>query len=273
MFNIKSFPPKQSDTSNGSIWILLMLIFSFCGTSASAKQDTNKRSEQPPNVVLILIDDLNHFGFTTYGANILRSTHKQFGDRKFSTPNIDKLATTGVRVERAYTHPLCENTRVALMSGKQNNRNFIQPKALHHSDITIGDLFKRAGYVTGMYGKWKQTRGTKNIHAKDYISEFGWDDYATFDVVDAGQRFINPNLVINGKIVNYKGRKDVDPATGRRWYGPDIFNRKVLNFIEKNAAKPFLLYYPMALVHSEHKPTPDTKPNSIFDQFLATIIR
>ncbi|WP_111977291.1 sulfatase-like hydrolase/transferase [Algibacillus agarilyticus] len=220
-----------------------------------------------PNVVLILIDDLSHYGMTTYGANIIRSKRGHFADREFSTPNIDNLAKGGVRIESAFTHPICENTRIALMSGKNNDRNYLQPKSQHHSDIIFSDVFKQAGYATGMYGKWKQTRGTKEIAGKDYISEFGWDDYTAFDVVEEGQRFINPNLVINGEVVNYKGRTDVDPATGRRWYGPDIFNRHALNFIENNQDKPFFLYYPMALVHDDHKPTPDTLPHSIFDNF------
>jgi hypothetical protein len=154
------------------------------------------------------------------------------------------------------------------MSGKNNDRNYLQPKAQHRSDITFGDAFKKAGYATGLFGKWKQTRGDKQVSGKDYISEFGWDDYAAFDVVAAGQRFINPNLVVNGKVNNYKGRTDLDPETGRRWYGPDIVNRKALNFIDSNKDKPFFLYYPMILVHAEHKPTPDTQPESVFDNFI-----
>ena len=71
----------------------------------------------------------------------------------------------------------------------------------------------------------------------------------------------------NGDVLNYNGRKDLDPETGRRWYGPDIVNRKALKFIENNKDKPFFLYYPMILVHDDHKPTPMTKPHSIFDTF------
>ncbi|EWH10723.1 sulfatase [Catenovulum agarivorans DS-2] len=236
-------------------------------TQNSSEITAEKQPKPHTNIVLILIDDLSHYGFTTYGADIIRSKHGKFADIQFSTPNIDKLAQQGVRVERAFTHPLCENTRIALMSGKQNNRNYLKPKSQHESDITFGDVFKRAGYTTGMFGKWKQTRGTKQIPGKHYISEFGWDDYVAFDVVEEGQRFINPNLVINGELVDYRKRTDLDPATGRRWYGPDIYNRHALKFIEKNQDKPFFLYYPMALVHDDHKPTPDTKPNSIFDNF------
>ncbi|WP_155949301.1 sulfatase-like hydrolase/transferase [Gayadomonas joobiniege] len=243
------------------------LLSLMLGAAVSLSGAASAAEQSQPNVVLILIDDLSHYGMTTYGANRIRSVKGEFEDITFSTPNIDKLAETGLRMENAFTHPLCENTRIALMSGKQNDRNYLKPKSQHHSDITFGDVFQRAGYATGMYGKWKQTRGTSNIPGKQYISEFGWDDYVAFDVVTEGQRFINPNLVINGEIANYQGRTDLDPETGRRWYGPDIYNRAALNFIEQNKDKPFFLYYPMALVHDDHKPTPDTKPNSIFDNY------
>ena len=219
------------------------------------------------NIVLILIDDLSHYGVTAYGANRITSNDGKFTNKVFATPNIDELAREGLRVDNAYAYPLCENTRVALMSGKRNDRNYLRPKSLHASDITFGDAFKNAGYATGLFGKWKQTRGTKEVPGERYISEFGWDEYAAFDVTKQGQRYINPNLVINGKEYNYNGRNDLDPNTGRRWYGPDIVNRHALQFIEDNRDKPFFLYYPMILVHDEHKPTPLTQPASAFDNF------
>lgn len=220
-----------------------------------------------PNVVLVLIDDLSHYGVTAYGANRLNSMKKAFHNKVFATPRIDRLADEGLRCDNAYVYPLCEPTRIALMSGQYNSRNFLRCKSQHHSEITFGDVFQRAGYATGIFGKWKQTRGTNEIHAKDYIFAFGWDEFCCFDVVGEAQRFINPNLVINGRIHNYMGRTDRDPATGRRWYGPDICNRYALDFIERHQDRPFFLYYPMLLVHDEHKPTPDTKPHSIFDEF------
>ena len=220
-----------------------------------------------PNVVLILIDDLNHYGITAYGADRISEKSGLFTNQKFSTPRIDRLAEEGLRCDYAYAYPLCEATRIALMSGQYNSRNYLRPKSQHASDITFGDTFKRAGYATGIFGKWKQTRGTREIPGKDYIFEFGWDEFCCFDVVGEVQRYINPKLVINGKIHNYVGRIDVDPATGRRWYGPDICNRHALDFIDRHKDEPFFLYYPMLLVHDEHKPTPDTQPHSLFDNF------
>lgn len=257
----------------------LALIVSGCSTpeqsvkNSSVSQSTETALIKAPvphdktNIVLILIDDLSHYGVTAYGANRLHSYDGKFTNREFSTVNIDELARGGLRVDRAFAYPICENTRIALMSGKGNDRNYLKPKSQHASDITFGDAFKRAGYTTGLFGKWKQTRGTVEIPGEKYISEFGWDDYAAFDVITQGQRFINPNLVINGEEFNYNNRTDLDPQTGRRWYGPDIVNRHALNFIEDNRNKPFFLYYPMMLVHDDHKPTPDTQPNAIFDNF------
>lgn len=246
-------------TSHPAYLQLFMLGWLFLGWSfASAKS---------PNVVLILIDDLSHYGVTAYGSNTVRARDGEFGDTKISTPSIDALAADGLRCDNAFAYPLCESTRIALMSGQLNCRNLLRPKSQHASDITFGDLFDRAGYATGIFGKWKQSRGTSDIPAKDYIYEFGWDEFCCFDVVDEGPRYINPNLVINGEVHKYAGRRDVDPQTGRRWYGPDICNRHALDFIERHKHESFFLYYPMLLVHDEHTPTPDTKPHELFDEF------
>ena len=91
------------------------------------------------------------------------------------------------------------------MSGQLGSRNFLRCKAQHASEITFGDVFQRAGYATGIFGKWKQSRGSNEVHGKDYIFAFGWDEFCCFDVVGEVQRYINPNLVINGEIHNYRG--------------------------------------------------------------------
>lgn len=220
-----------------------------------------------PNVVLILLDDVSHYSVSAYGAEMIScdSPRGAFENVPFATPRMDSLADEGVRCDRAYTYPLCEPTRIALMSGKNNRRNYLNCKAQHASDITFGDLFQRAGYETGIVGKWKQTRGTKEISAEDYIAEFGWDEFFAFDVNNmVGRRMIEPNFVLNGEIKNYRG---IDPATGRRWYGPELINRYALDFIERKREQPFFLYYSMVLMHTERTPTPDTEPKSVYDNY------
>ncbi len=236
---------------------------SVSGLYAAAAQST--ADDTKTNVVFILVDDLSYFATNPYGAVSVTSSQGHFTDAPITTPNMSRLADEGIVCNHAYAHALSEATRVALMTGMNNGRNFLECKSLHDSQITFGDVFQREGYSTAIYGKWKQTRGTDVVPAVRYLSEFGWDDYACFDVVGEGQRYMNPELVINGESVSYKGRTDVDPETGRRWYGPDIFNRKALQFIESNKDNPFFLYYSMVLIHDEHRPTPDSMPHSVFD--------
>lgn len=234
---------------------------SGCANLTSAES----AEQEHTNVILILIDDLSYFGVSVYGLESLTSTMGHFVNDTISTPNIDRLAREGVLCSHAYSHALSEATRVALMTGMNNGRNYIETKALHESQITFGDLFQRGGYTTGMYGKWKQSRGTKENPPERHISAFGWDDYTCFDMVTADQRHINPDLVINDVVTDYRKTTELDPKTGRRYFGPDIFNYKALEFIEKNQDNPFFLYYPMVLIHDDHKPTPDSKPEGIFD--------
>ena len=217
-----------------------------------------------PNVVFILIDDISHYGVSAYGAKQLNSTEGFFESVPVATPEIDRLANEGVLAKNAFAYAICEPTRVALMTGMNNQRNFVQAKALHESHITFGDLFKRAGYTTGIAGKWKQSRGSSTIPGDAYVDQFGWDHIHCFDLLYEGPRHIDPNFVINGKINWYKG---LNPETKRRYYGPELVNRFVLDFIETHQDEAFFLYYPMLLVHDEHTPTPDTQPNVHYDNF------
>lgn len=220
--------------------------------------------DKRPNVVFILIDDISHYGVSAYGAKQLNSTEGFFESVPVATPEIDRLADEGVLAKNAYAYAICEPTRIALMTGMNNQRNFVQAKALHESHITFGDLFKQAGYTTGIAGKWKQSRGSSTIPGEAYVDQFGWDYIHCFDLLYEGPRHIDPNFVINGKINWYKG---LSPESKRRYYGPELVNRFALDFIETHQDEPFFLYYPMLLVHDEHTPTPDTQPNEHYDNF------
>lgn len=226
-------------------------------------------ANEKPNVVFILIDDLSHYGVGAYGATQINSTQGFFDPVPLATPQIDRLASEGIRANHAFAYPICEPTRVALMSGMNNSRNFLRAKALHESQITFGDIFKRAGYTTGIAGKWKQSRGSSTTSGINYVELFGWDEVHCFDLIGEGARHIAPNFVINGVLQYYNQNFNggIDPETGRRYYGPDLVNRFALNFIEENQDGPFFLYYPMLLVHDEHTPTPDTVPQEAYDDF------
>jgi len=108
-------------------------------TDARAAASDAKR----PNVILIMADDL---GYETLGAN---------GGTSYKTPVLDKLAAEGARFEYCFAQPLCTPTRLQLMTGIYNVRNYTHFGHMDPSCTTFAHLFKRAGYATCIAGKWQ----------------------------------------------------------------------------------------------------------------------
>ena len=182
-----------------------------------------------PNIVLILIDD---FGYENVTAD---------GGESYKTPVMDRLAATGVRFEQCHVQPLCTPTRVELMTGLSNRRNYANFGFMDPSQKTFGNLLKGAGYATCITGKWQL--------GKDYKSpaHFGFDEYALWHLMQRGSRYKDPKLDINGKPFE-------SPENA---YGPDIISDYALDFITRKKDGPFFLYYPMMLTHSPFDATPD----------------
>lgn len=183
-----------------------------------------------PNVILIMVDD---FGYECITAN---------GGESYQTPNIDKLAATGVRFENCHVQPLCTPTRVQLMTGRYNVRNYINFGRLLRTETTFGHLMKNAGYATGICGKW-QLGGEV-----DSPQHFGFEEACLWQQTRRPPRYANPGLEYNGV--------EKDFIHGE--YGPTLVNDFALSFIAKNREKPFFLYYPMILTHNPFQPTPDS---------------
>jgi len=183
-----------------------------------------------PNVILIMVDD---FGYECITAN---------GGESYPTPNIDKLAASGVRFENCHVQPLCTPTRVQLMTGRYNVRNYINFGTLLRTETTFGHLMKNAGYATGICGKW-QLGGEV-----DSPQHFGFEEACLWQQTRRPPRYANPGLEYNG------AEKDFTQGE----YGPTLVNDFALSFITKNREKPFFLYYPMILTHNPFQPTPDS---------------
>ena len=191
--------------------------------------------DRPPNVVLIMADDVGYECFGTYGS------------RQYRTPRIDRLADGGVRFTNCYSTPLCTPTRVALMTGMSNARNYSDFGALLPDQYTIADLFRNAGYATAVAGKW-QLQGSNN--AKGVPAGAGFDRYCLWNTGNTERRrFWNPSLECDGRIIEVEEDD----------YGPDILTEFLLQFIESSKARPFFVYYPMVLVHSPFVPTPHSE--------------
>ena len=183
-----------------------------------------------PNIVLIMADD---FGYECVTAN---------GGQSYQTPNLDRLAAEGMRFEHCYVQPLCTPTRVQLMTGQYNVRNYVQFGLLDPKQTTFGHLLKQAGYVTGIAGKWQLGRES------DLPQKFGFDEAFLWQHTRRPPRYANPGLEHNGK--------ELDFASGE--YGPLLVNDFALDFVTRHKDRPFLLYYPMILTHNPFQPTPDS---------------
>lgn len=188
-------------------------------------------SARKPNLILILADDL---GYETLGAN---------GGTSYRTPVLDKLAATGVRFTHCYAQPLCTPTRVQLMTGLSNVRNYLNFGHMDPKAVTFGHLLQSAGYATCMAGKWQLGQ------AADLPKQFGFDEFCLWQHTRRPPRYANPGLEINGVEKDYTQGE----------YGPDLVSDYALDFIARKKDVPFFLYYPMMLTHAPYQPTPDSK--------------
>lgn len=198
--------------------------------AAVACQPSFAAESRQPNIILIMADDL---GYECIGAN---------GCESYETPNLDELAASGMRFENCYVQPLCTPTRVQLMTGIYNSRNYIRFAAIDPKATTFGNLLKNAGYATGVAGKWQLG------HARDLPKRLGFDEACLWQHTRRPARFTNPGLEYNGQ--------ERDFTNGE--YGPKLVNDFALDFVTRHHHEPFFLYYPMILTHNPYQPTPDS---------------
>ena len=211
--------------------ILLALVCLVCSVPVRASKETpHGVTTNRPNIILIMADDL---GYETIGAN---------GGTSYQTPSLDRLAATGVRFTHCYVQPLCTPTRVQIMTGRYNVRNYINFGNMDSRAVTFGNLLKQAGYATCISGKWQLGRDL------ELPQKFGFDEYCLWQHTRRPPRYANPGLEINGVEKDYKDGE----------YGPDLVNDYALDFITRKKDGPFFLYYPMMLTHAPYQPTPDS---------------
>lgn len=203
----------------------LFLVTLFLWSTATAAGPARRT-----NLVLIMADDL---GYECIGAN---------GGTSYSTPVLDKLAATGVRFENCHVQPLCTPTRVQLMTGLSNVRNYVDFGHMDPACITFANVLKQAGYATCITGKWQLGA------APDLPQKFGFDEHCLWQHTRRPARYANPGLEINGEAKDYTHGE----------YGPDLVNDYALDFITRKKDEPFFLYYPMMLTHDPYVPTPDS---------------
>ena len=244
-------------------FFLILLYFSLTFSKSVARK---------PNVIFILADDL---GYNELGS---------YGQKKIKTPHLDQLAKEGMRFTRNYSgNAVCAPSRCVLMTGKHPGHAFIRnngelkpegqrPIPLH--EVTIAEVFKNEGYVTGAFGKWglggpgtegdPMNQGFDRFygyncqrHAHSYYPDYLWSDRDRIPLQN--------NPPVPGHASLAKGADPQDPKSYEIFKGKDFssdrINEQALKFIKKNKDKPFFLYYPTLIPHvALHVPDEELKP-------------
>jgi arylsulfatase A-like enzyme len=198
-----------------------------------------------PNIVVVLIDDMGWSDLGCYGSEV-------------PTPNVDALASGGVRFTQFYNTARCSPTRASLLTGlypHQAGMGYLDSLAIKDSRgthgrlsdecVTMAEVLGDAGYFTIMTGKWHmgQHRGSppwKRGFERSLSSQVG----ELYFPDQARQR--EPGVRLNGE------RLDLDdPRLGEDWYGPDLITEWGLKFIDEAIAadEPFFYYLPHSSVH------------------------
>ena len=201
---------------------------------------TSSQAAGKPNILLIMADDM---GYEALSAN---------GSESYKSPNLDKLAAQGIRFTNCFANPICTPSRVKIMTGLYNVRNYVKFGLLDRGQTTFAHQLKAAGYTTCIAGKWQL-----GMQA-DSPQHFGFEQSCLWQHTRSGRstendknidrRFVNPMLEINGKEKDYINGE----------YGPQVCTDFICDFIDENREKPFLVYYPMILTHCPFDPTPDS---------------
>ena len=194
-------------------------------------------SSQRPNILVIVGDDM---GYADLGVQ---------GSKDIRTPELDRLANSGVRLTSGYVSgPYCSPTRAGLLTGRYQQRfghefNPGPPAGanvevgLPLSETTLADRLKKAGYRTGMVGKWHLGHGEK-FHP---LSR-GFEEYFGFlggaHSYFAGRENQGPNAI-------QRGRTPVD----EKEYLTDAFAREAVAYIDRHKSEPFFLYLTFNAVH------------------------
>ena len=215
----------------GSACLLLLLCCSALRLVAAPKA----------NIILIMADDIGYecFGFA--------------GSKQYKTPRLDQLVAAGMSFTHCYSQPLCTPSRVKLMTGVSNVRNYAAFSVLRQDQKTIGQYFQENGYRTCIAGKW-QLYGAEHyaerFRGKGTLPEdAGFDSMCLWQVDKLGGRFWNPLLYVDGENKQFAANE----------YGPDITTKHITDFIENHRSEPFFVYYPMILTHNPFVPTPDSE--------------
>ena len=195
---------------------LFLLFLGVCHEVPAADQ---------PNVIVILTDDQG-WGDLSVNGNIA-----------IETPHIDRLAKNGARFQHFYVSPVCSPTRAEFLTGRHHVRCGVYSTSeggerVNSDEMMIGEVFKKAGYRTGAFGKWHS-----GMQYPYHPNARGFDEFYGFCSGHWGNYF-SPMLEHNGQLVQGEG------------FIIDDLTNHVIEFIEGEHTSPFFIYLPYNTPHS-----------------------
>jgi arylsulfatase A-like enzyme len=191
------------------------------------------QTSRPPNILFILLDDAGTADFGCYGQ------------KQIQTPNVDKLATQGMRFTAAYAGgSVCAPSRSCLMTGLHQGHSPVRANAgtvpILASDVTLAQVLKKAGYNTGGYGKW----GLGDAGSTGAPEKHGFDEFFGYYHQIHAHDYYTPFLWRNGQKVPMKHGD----------YSANVIHQKALDFLRAQTPDhPFFLYATYTLPHANHE--------------------
>lgn len=218
---------------------------SFLGAAAGSAGATLLPAQaRRPNILLILADDLGYGNLGCYGA------------REVKTPNLDRIAAEGMRFSQAYAgSTVCAPSRCCLMTGYHTGHartrgNKYPDLPLRPEDVTVTDILKKAGYRTGLFGKWSLGQ----LGSTGYPTRKGFDEWFGFFSQTHAHNYY-PEHLLDGETAyllrgNFGARKEE--------YAHDLFTRRSLQFLEKKDERPWFLKASYTIPHANNEMGRDT---------------
>jgi arylsulfatase len=231
--------------------------------------DTQAANDNKPNVVFILADNVGYGDLGPYGGGELRGC---------PTPRTDQLAREGLRLTQYLVEPGCTPSRAALMTGQYSIRNGLSlvivpgsQNTLSARAVTMGQLFKGAGYATAIFGKWHLGKDPQSLPTAHGFDEFygippdiSWDSATYVDTMELTHSIPAPREILlqrGPQIVESVARgplRDVKPFTPEvRAEIDNELTAKSIDFMRRQTAakKPFFLYLPFSMGHAPNLPS------------------
>ena len=234
-----------------------------------------------PNVVFILADNVGYGDLGPYGGGESRGA---------PTPRIDQLAREGLRLTQYLVEPGCTPSRAALMTGQYSIRNGLSliivpgsPSTLSAHAITMGELFRGAGYATAIFGKWHLGVEPQSLPTAHGFDEFygippdiSWDAATYVETIE-----LTHSMNASNEVLLAKGPQVVEAVAGGplrtvKPYTPEVraeindeLVAKSIDFMKRQVAggRPFFLYLPFSMGHFPNLPSKQFAGKSRIGQY------